>query len=275
MPGPSPGWHDAVAGRGGVRRGVSVVRGHGLRSRVPVVLPSPARRGLVLLFALMAAFGFAEAPPRSISRPQSEVDDLFFAYIVGVLMADAPMDVDGATLLRMFPEFLDGGAQVPFLDIAQVKREPHAEDDGARIMLRFFDRIEYPVPVDILGYHPGTVFFSRVVTFEESSAVSPDQTFDTIRLVRVRSGELGIDFDLWLDILLGGWVEDVSARVLVVCRYNDHWYALMGGDTPDGGWITGVYDLRESRIVVRPPRPLRELGQQLGKTGESDAPGRN
>jgi hypothetical protein len=63
-----------------------------------------------------------------------------------------------------------------------------------------------------------------------------------------------------LDVLLGGWVDDVSARVLVVCRYQDHWYALLGGDTPDGGWITGVYDLRSSRIVVRPPRALRELG---------------
>jgi hypothetical protein len=220
---------------------------------------------LAVLGIFAAPPAAAQVPPRTIAVPEHEVEDVFFAYIVGVLLADAPLNVSGDELLAMFPEFQDGGGQVPFLDITQVRRVPDPEGDGATITITFDQEIEYPVPVDILGYHPGTVYFSRVVTFRESVYPAPASEFAHVRLVQVTSGWVGIDFDRWLDALLGSWVDDVAARVLAVVRHEDHWFALLGGDTPDGGWITGVYDLQSSRIVVRPPHALRELGQEMGK----------
>jgi hypothetical protein len=218
-----------------------------------------------ILLVVVSSIGADNAPPRSVALPESEIQDVFFSYIVGVLIEDSPLDVTGETLLSMFPEFSDGSGKVPFHQIRRVLREPHAGNGPSIITLSFDRRIEYPVPVDILGYHPGTVFFSESVGFAESPLAVPDPEFSAVFEVRVRSGELGIDFDQWLDTLLGGWVDDVSARVLSVVRYQDHWYGLLGGETPRGGWITGVYDLRESRIVVRPPQSLRELGRQLGE----------
>lgn len=223
-----------------------------------------AALALMLTAAVVTADSFViTAPPRSVGLPDSEIEDVFFSYIVGVLLGELELDMDGSTLLDMFPEFSDGSGQVPFHQIKRVTRSRTESSNSSLITLSFIEDVRYPVPVDILGYHPGTVIFSRQIRFVESN-IPPDlEGIEIVREVRVDSGTVGIDFDQWLDTLLGGWVDDVDARVLAVVRYRGEWYGLLGGDTPDGGWITGVYDLRNSRIIVRPPAELRLLGQKL------------
>ena len=217
---------------------------------------------LVPVIILAAVAALAENPPRSIAMPESEVKDVFFGYIVSILLEDAELDIDGNRLLEMFPEFANGEGQVPFHEITRVARIPGRAPE---VIIELTNRLDYPVPVDILGYHPGRVFSSRRIVFDERRHVEADPDFGRIRLVWLRSGELGIDFDGWLDVLLGSLVDDVSARVLAVVEYRRTWYLLMGGDTPDGGWITGVYNLQTSRIVVRPPRALTEFGDELSR----------
>jgi hypothetical protein len=85
--------------------------------------------------------------------------------------------------------------------------------------------------------------------------------------VWLRDGDLGIDFVAWLDFILGSWVDDVDAQYIAVTQYEGQWFILLAGETPDGGWITGVYDLQSSRIVVRPPSALRVLGSDLARIG--------
>ncbi|MCK4516081.1 MAG: hypothetical protein KAU31_12530, partial [Spirochaetaceae bacterium] len=91
--------------------------------------------------------------------------------------------------------------------------------------------------------------------------------FGAVWLEWLRYGELAIDFVGWLDVLLGSWVDDVSVQLLALVEYQNRWYILLSGDTPKGGWITGVYDLQSSRIVVRPPKALRLLGAELAGAG--------
>jgi len=221
-----------------------------------------------ILIAACAAVTFAApvsaeiTPPRSVALPESQVKDVFFSYVVGVLLQGLDLDVSGATLLEMFPEFADGSGQLPFRKIDHVTKVPGSTSDSAQITLTFTEDVKYPVPVDILGYHPGTVIFSKTIEFTETARPASGD-LSVVREIRVRSGTVGIDFDQWLDTLLGGWVDDVDARVLAVVRFQDRWYGLLGGDTPNGRWITGVYDLESSRIVVRPPIELRELGRSL------------
>lgn len=226
-----------------------------------------------LLISVHAAFpvdtpppGTTEAPSRAIAVAEDEVADVFFAYIVGVLLGDAALDIDGAALSSMFPEFAEGGAQVPFEQIDRITR---TRTPGAEVILRLHSPLDYPVPVDIIGYHPGTVLSSLELVFSEEAYAPSVPGFGTVRLEWLESGYLRIDFVGWLDFLLGNWIDDVDARVLAIAEYEDHWYAIMAGDTPDGGWITGVYDLQSSRIVVRPPRPLRELGRALEELSRS------
>lgn len=207
----------------------------------------------------------AHVPSRDISMPMAEVQDVFFGYVVGVLVADATLDVDGDTLVSMFPEFADGGAQVPFDEMLRITRDPRPK--GAELTIELKGRLNYPVPVDILGYHPGVVLSSPRLVFDEQDYRAADPGFGFVRLEWLRVGDLSIDFAAWLDALLGHLVDDVDARVLAVVEYDETWYVLLGGDTPDGGWITGVYNLASSRIIVRPPAALRQLGENLSHTG--------
>jgi hypothetical protein len=219
------------------------------------------------LLAQPAVCGMADnprtivAPDRSIALPVEEVEDVFFAYIVGLLIADATLDIDGAGLIEMFPEFAEGDGKIPFDEIERVTR---TAGDPATVSLEFANALDYPVPVDILGYHPGRVLTSRYVFFREEPYDAGGE-FEFVRLEWVIRGRLALDFDNWLDTLLGRLVDDVEARVAVALSYEGHWYALLGGDTPGGGWITGVYDLPTNRILVRPPRALRELGDHLAE----------
>ncbi|MBU8912975.1 MAG: hypothetical protein KOO61_03060 [Spirochaetales bacterium] len=219
----------------------------------------------VALFTVSAAIAHAHLPPRDIAVPESQVKDVFFGYVVGILLQDEPLDVNGENLLAMFPEFADGSGQVPFHEMTRMVRTPGSR--GAEITLELKDQLNYPVPVDILGYHPGMVISSPRLVFDEREYVPSDRDFGAVWLEWLRDGELAIDFDGWLDVLLGSWVDDVNVQLLAVAEYQSRWYILLGGDTPGGGWITGVYDLQSSRIVVRPPPALRLLGAELAGAG--------
>ena len=224
------------------------------------------RRLMVVAFlAFSTASAYSYLPPREVGLPESEIKDVFFGYLVGVLLHDEALDGSGENFLDMFPEFAEGGAQVPFHEMTRVLREPGLT--GARIVVEFEDRLNYPVPVDILGYRPGMVRSSARLVFDESSYVPSGPGFGTVRLVWLRHGDLGIDFVAWLDFLLGSWVDDVNAQFLAIAEYQQRWFILLGGETPKGDWITGVYDLKSSRIVVRPPAALRLLGSELAIAG--------
>jgi hypothetical protein len=220
---------------------------------------------LATFLAVSTASAYSDLPPREIALPESQVKDVFFGYIVGILLQNEALDGDGESFLDLFPEFEDGGAQVPFHEMVRVVREPLAV--GARIVVELRERLDYPVPVDILGYHPGMVRSSPRLVFDESTYIPQEPGFGTVRLVWLRDGDLGIDFVAWLDILLGSWVDDVNAQFLAVAEYEEQWFILLGGETPRGDLITGVYDLRSSRIVVRPPAALRVLGSDLAVHG--------
>ena len=219
----------------------------------------------VAVFAVSAAVAHSYLPPRDIAVPESQVKDAFFGYVVGILLQDEALDGNGESLLAMFPEFADGSGQVPFHEMTRMVRAPGSR--GTEITLELKNRLSYPVPVDILGYHPGMVISSPRLVFDEREYVSPDPDFGAVWLEWLRDGELAIDFDGWLDFLLGSWVDDVSVQLLAVAEYQSRWYILLGGDTPRGRWITGVYDLQSSRIVVRPPQALRLLGAELAGAG--------
>jgi hypothetical protein len=220
---------------------------------------------LAAFLVASTACAYSDLPPREIALPESQVKDVFFGYIVGILLHDEALDGDGESFLKMFPEFAEGGGQVPFHEMTRVVREPGAT--GARIVIELKDRLNYPVPVDILGYHPGMVRSSPRLVFDETPYVPLDTGFGTVRLVWLTDGDLGIDFVAWLDFLLGSWVDDVNAQFLAVAEYEERWFILLGGETPKGDWITGVYDLQSSRIVVRPPPALRLLGTDLAVAG--------
>jgi hypothetical protein len=226
---------------------------------------SRAAGALTLAVALLVgplAWSVADTlPPRSVARPPEEIRDAFLAYVVGVVMGDHEVDADGRSLGELFPEFGDasGESDFPFNDIDRLTRTSGTR--GGAIEIVFSKPLSIPVPVDILGYRPGTIYTSRRIVFDE-------WPYDTdavgvVHVMRRRTGELGIMLDRWLSALLGPLLSDVDAHVVAFAELDDRWFGILGGETPEGGSIVGVYDLHRGRIVIRPPRPLRELGRHL------------
>lgn len=218
------------------------------------------RVGATLLFILAATATWPQIPERSVSREENEIKDVFLAYIVGIMLGDHELDVDGPKLLDVFPEFEGSSLDFPFHDIERVSRS--SSPDGAMITVDFVKPLSFPVPVDILGYHPGRIYTTQRVVFDETAVGTHGELSNVHVLVR-RDGEIGIDFVRWLDLLLGSLLSDVDARVLAVAVLDDRWYAILGGDTPDGGSIVGVLDLLRNRILLRPPRPVRDFARGL------------
>jgi len=219
------------------------------------------RRIVLLVLCSGAIAGLhAQVPPRSVALPESEVADVFLAYLVGVVTGDHELDTDGPTLVALFPEFDDGSTDYPFHDIVRVRRT--SSTDRPHISVVFSGPLAFPVPVDVLGYHPGEITTSRTIVFDESPS-EPDGRVQSVYAMRRVSGALGVDFDRWLTRLFGRFLSDVDARVIALARLEDEWYAILGGDTPDGGTIVGVVSLRNSRILLRPPPPLRQIAEEL------------
>ncbi len=229
-------------------------------------LASPILPAGFLLIGLLQSATAMTLPPRSVARPEHEIRDLFLAYIVGVVLEDHEIDTDGTALGELFPEFDDvpepSDAEdqgIPFFEIARLRR--------SRVGLRVVIEIEFrkplaiPVPVDILGYQPGTIYTSRSIAFEETSHES--ETLSSTYVMRRQSGDFGITLDGWLSALLGPRLSDFDAQILAFAELDDRWFGILGGETAGGGSIIGVYDLRRGRILIRPPRALRALGRQL------------
>jgi len=219
------------------------------------------RRIVLLALCGVAIVGLhAQVPPRSVAVPESEVQDVFLAYLVGVVTGGHELDTDGPTLVALFPEFEDGSTDYPFHEIVRVRRDSSA--DRAYISVDFSGPLAFPVPVDVFGYHPGEITTSRTIVFDEVPDES-DGSVHSVYAMRRVSGTLGIDFDRWLTRLFGPFLSDVDARVIALAELEDEWYAILGGDTPEGGTIVGVVSLRNSRILLRPPASLRELAEAL------------
>lgn len=217
-----------------------------------------------MFLLLVAGAAHAQLPPRSVGTPEDEVSDAFIAYLHGVIYHDVEMGVDGATLRREFPEFVPS-RPTPFNDITGLSRS----GSGARpLSVTFSVPLRYQVPVDIFGQKPVELQGSRTITFEElwrngtpPVSVRPDIS-DLLVLVRV-AGYMRVDFADWLDALGGKIVEDVDVQVIAMLRFRGEWYALLGGYSPAGRVMTGVFDMGTSRFRVSPPRALTHLARDL------------
>ncbi len=74
-----------------------------------------------------------------------------------------------------------------------------------------------------------------------------------------------IDFDPWLDSLMGRAVDDVAIQRALLFRLEGRWYAALMGAGYQGQLVVGFFDLGANRILVPVPRRLRSVGPVLGR----------
>lgn len=227
------------------------------------------RLPVAIALLLIAAATFAQVPPRSISFPKNEVSDEFFGYLMGLFYGDYQARVSGLQLLELLPEFAEGESDVPFYDIVAISR---TRDDG-RVLLgvEFSRALDFPAPVDILGYQPATILTTQAILLEEVYLPSVEvqygrnrsDTITRVRVFRMVEGSVRLEFARWVERLFGELIDDVDATIVFTLRYEGRWYAIVGGYEDDGGIISGVVDLTDTSVLIRPPRPLRSVAEQF------------
>lgn len=224
---------------------------------------------LVVMAAVVASTAHAQVPPRSVSFPKDQVSDEFFAYLMGIFYGDHEARVSGRQLVELLPEFADGDHEVPLHDIEEVRRYHYA--DQTYLAVDFNEALRFPAPVDILGYHPAYVETTRHILLQEVYLPSYQVdlgrrgtgTITSVRVFRMIAGTVRLEFAEWVDRLFGELIENVDATMVITLRFEDRWYGVVGALEPDGDIITGVVDLTDTSVRIRPPRTLRSLAEEF------------
>jgi hypothetical protein len=217
-----------------------------------------------VLTALTAA-GDPLLPGREIARPKTEIFDTFLGYFVGVVLSDALGYADAEYLHRLMPEF-DAFLSLSFEDIRRVGRS--RASDGTRITVDFRGPIVLPIPFKILWDTPGSIHAADTVTARETriALLEGPEPLSPVYVYDIEAGELWIDFDPWIDVLLGRAVDDVVIRRALLFRMSGKWYAALMGSGYEGQLVAGYFELASNRIVVPVPRRLRFVSETLGQT---------
>lgn len=215
-----------------------------------------------------------DAPdPRSVSIPKAEIDDEFFAFVVGLLANDVEARYDLEALLTAFPEYDGADEGTPIYRLTELSRIRRANDPrgSSYVTVQFDADFEYPIPVDFLGYHPGEVEVSAVVIFAEQSfsrlTVSTDRRdavdLSPLYVLRMVAGRLFIDFDGLVDVLAFAAFDDLDAKTILIFRYRSDWYAVLAGEGHRGRIHEWTFNLADTTFMRRPPRPLRGIADQF------------
>ena len=260
---------------------------------------------VIFVFSSFALMGEDDVPGREISLPEAEVKDHFIAFMLGLITQDKHFSYSSQQLAELFPEYGES-ENAPFHLIKLFSRGPiqeptvndhlsseidplvssgpsrqfasfGAEDSSSRggsadqegFTIVFFEGLAYPLPFDILGYHPGAIYTSSIVkmreTYYPSLTIRKGTKLETVLqpvwIIEVFQGFAFIDFDKWLDSLLGRILDDLRIRTLVLFRFEGTWYALLAGLGHNDRIISGMYDLKKNKIVISGPRQLRDLAE--------------
>jgi hypothetical protein len=232
------------------------------------VRPNQATAALLFFCLVSSSPAQARFPGREIAKSQAEVRDSFLSYFIGLVDANCTGYADGAFLHAILPEFVSFYS-LPFEQILQVRRE--AADGGALVTVDFAQGLTLPIPFRVLWDTPGTITATPTIAFREtrlSAAIvadgaqelrlSPFYVFDS------SAGRFSIDFDPWIDVLLGRAVDDVDITRVLLFSFDGTWYGALMGKGYDGQLVAGYFDFKENRILVPVPRRFRDIGVEYG-----------
>lgn len=230
----------------------------------------------------------ASAPAADAPSPMARgVRDPVFGAILGFVQQDLP----GHLPADRISEAVDRSGRatkLPYRMIDRILREPSAGGNRGRVVSRFVDDIDLPVPYEILSYHPGSFRLSREMNFREIRLGDQEilhavrnrkkTTSSTFRIQDVRiyildDGLLEIDIDGWLDVLAGDNLDDTRMGGLIVFRRHGVLYGMGLGYTRKGDGRSGTISFEEDKVLYPNPPEFRSIARQMRRTLEHYAPG--
>ncbi len=209
--------------------------------------------------------GLDYLPGREVAKPHSEVMDSFFGYFIGVVDADATGMMDTDYLHEVLPEFV-GLFSMPMEELGTMTRLK--EGESIAVTLTFKKDVHLDIPLKILWDTPGYLEAGGSLTLEEKryeKLVIPVSKRRNIELApvyayEVTDGYFFIDFDDWLDILLGNAVDDLYITAVVVFKFDDTWYGAMMGRGYREQAVIGIFNFKNNRILVPIPYRFQTIG---------------
>lgn len=231
----------------------------------------PAPLLLLAASAVLAApAAFAEAglkspPGREILPPREQVWETFLGYVVGLIRTDTAARAEFSYLLEILPE----------LDVKETYRRISYVEwgdsrlAGARALTFGFDGdLEYPIPLSILGYHPGSISASAVIGLREiGRGIGGRILAGPYHLFVVERGYARIVFDAWLDALAGSLLDTFTLEALALLTYQGELHALLVGRGVRGQSVPWAVNLARNKVKFPVPNEFRTVADQLLLSG--------
>jgi hypothetical protein len=202
-----------------------------------------------------------------VAAASPEVRDPLFELLIGIAEGDS-LGVWETPALAARVTVSGRPTHLPLDRIRRVERRAvidsaSAESGGLRPTRRWRlsldEDLAFPMPYSILGYHPGTLRFSREIVLSEwrlgaanlrlarddSARVFP---YAGIVCWRLDAGWLVLDADGWVDRLLGSALDDSWTEGLALGRLDGRLVGLALGVNRDLRRLMGEFDFREDKV---------------------------
>ena len=227
------------------------------------------RCGTMLLLAAAAARAPVELaadtgmtrPGREILLPPGEVLDTFLGYVVGLIRSDTSALLDIPYLLDLLPEVRDSPDMRRIRSLAWlgpgVVEEP-------RLAFWFDGDLHYPIPLSILGYHPGSIDASSEIELRETLRGRGSRSFrGPYHLFTVDRGFARVTFDEWLDGLAGSILDTFTLEGFALLTFRGEWHVMLVGRGVHGKAVPWAVNLARNKIAFPVPRELRAVAEAL------------
>jgi hypothetical protein len=211
--------------------------------------------------ASLAAEESHDRPGREILLPRSEVLDTFLGYVAGLIRSDTSARLDISYLLELLPEVKDSEGMRHIRSIAWLHG---GATEGSVLSFRFDGDLHYPIPLSILGYHPGAFDASDEIGLREihrgygSGALSGPYHF-----FYVERGFARVTFDEWFDALMGPILDTFTLEAFALLTYQREWHALLVGRGVKGQVVPWAVNLAHNKIRFPIPQELHAVAEYL------------
>ncbi len=217
---------------------------------------------------------------------ETRVKDPVFSALVGLVSSNSYGTLSREQLARNL-ERRNLKSKLPYQEVQSVTRARGTDDRSATVTVSFDGDLKLPVPYSLLGYHPGSFLASQDCVFREwiigdltldhPEKVKGEWTHRPIHLKRVHlygldRGKISIDFDGWLDTMLGGTLDDTDVVGLILFEYEGVWTGMATGYSKKGSGRSGAFNFEEDEIMFPGPDEMKTIGRTLRKKIESWLP---
>lgn len=232
---------------------------------------------MILASVAVLAEGPLPALPEALPY-EPLVKDGVFAVLLGLLESDSYGTLTSEHLGRDLAG-RNAGSRLPYRKLRELRRLPEEAAGTARVEVLFDGPLRLSIPYTILGYHPGTLRADQTCVFREwrlgnLEVPGPAGPFpiQDVRAFAFREGGIRIDFDAWLDWLMGSALDDTRVSGIATFRHRGRWIGLALGSNDKGEPRSGSFDFQQDKVLIPPSEELRAAARHLRRTLQALSP---